>query len=141
MARKVNYRHEHYTSAKVVKYAPRHIARLGKLHTIEGYRWRSQRSFLGESGQRNYWENTHERVRIRGKNGQCLFDGVCWGYPGSGPQALRAILMECGLSKATAESVAFHAPRHDEPGVDWKIELNEDGSVHIHFNDQERMVA
>lgn len=138
---KVNYRHELHTSYKVVQYAPRHIDRLGKLHTIEGYRWRSQRSFLGEFGERYVYENTHERVRIRGEHGQCLFDGVCWGYPGSGPQALRDIMVYCGLTKATAESVAFYAPRNDEPGVDWKIEFQEDGSLHIHFNDQERVAA
>mgnify|MGYP007100937703 FL=1 len=118
----VNYRHEHGCSNKALKYAPKHIRRVGQIRTIEGYRWASRRSYVCEGdGERHYWRNTHERLRIRGENGQVLLDGVCWGYHGQGPRALVDMLVVAGLTKQLAEYVAFNSPRNDSAGVDWKI--------------------
>jgi len=129
MTTQVNYRHEHGTSNKATKFAPKHIARLGAIRTIEGYRWASRRLYIGEDSERHYWRNTHERLRVRGENGQCLFDGVCWGYGGSGPHALLQMLKDCGVPKEIAEYVAFTAPRNHVPGVDWIISIGPDGKI------------
>lgn len=125
---KVNYRYEHNTTQKSTKFGPKHIKRLGKLKTIEGYRFRSTRSYISEvDNTRRYWSNTHERLRCRGENGQSLISGVCWGYGGSGPHAVKDILTACGISVAVAELVAFESKRGNDTGVDWRITFDNNG--------------
>lgn len=137
MTKPINYRYEHGSTDKTLKYCFRHIARLVGIHTIEGYRFASRRSFKGEDGERNYWRNTHERVRITANNGQCLLDGVCWGYGGTGPHALLQMLEKCGVPKNIAEYVAFESPRNNKAGVDWKISIGPNGKLtEIKFNDE-----
>lgn len=135
---KVNYRYEHGSTDKASKFAFRHIKRLGAIRTIEGYRFSSRRSYIGEEdGERHYWSNTHERLRVRGENGQCLIDGVCWGYGGTGPRALLQMLEKCGVPTAIAEYVAFNAPRNDKKGVDWSISIGPNGKLtEIKFQDE-----
>lgn len=126
---KINYRHEVGTTSKREKLAKRTIDKLGKITTIEGYRFKSTRSSEhNEPGYlfpiRSTWTNTHEKVCIRGENGTARMDAVCWGYGGSGPHCLKYILDKCGVSGYASELVAFQAPRNNCTGVDWRITFN-----------------
>ena len=136
----VNYRYEHGNSHKAEIFAPKHIKRLGKILSIEGYRWISTRSYM-ENGERIAWRNTHERLRIRGENGQCIFDGVCWGYNGQGPRALAKILIESGIDVGIANFISKNAPRNHKKGCDWKITIGTNTKIEeIKFNKSEPLL-
>jgi hypothetical protein len=105
------------------------IDKVGKIRLIRGYRYIGTRSYVS-NGERHTYTTDFERVMVLGSQGTARFSGCCWGYGGSGPHALRALLMKCGISKEMAEDVAFRAPRNANnhaPGlqVDWEIDLTD----------------
>jgi hypothetical protein len=111
-------------SSKVMPAAKRHLWKLGTLISIQGYRYHGR------------YCTDHEAVLIRGTKGTARMSGVCWGYGGEGPHALRDLLLLLGVDKATADKTAFTTPRSDShvggPGepklvVDWKLHLNDGG--------------
>jgi hypothetical protein len=69
---------------------------------------------------------TQEVIRVTGTHGTVRLFGLCWGYGGEGPHALRDLLMFLGLKAGHAGLVAFQMPRrgHSELGVDWTLEFN-----------------
>lgn len=101
-----------------------HIERLGCVTEIRGYRFQSTRSYIGDDGERHFYTTTHERVLVKGENGTARFDGVCWGYGGSGPNALRHLLDKIGFDSDFAAHVAHKSPRLDAVGTDWIIKIN-----------------
>jgi len=116
----VRYRYEGGTTYRMESKL-HHIQRLGKIHSIKGYRFRSTRNQNGSQ-----WTTTYERVMIKGEYGSCVFDGVCWGYGGSGPHGLKRLLLACKLPKALAEKIAFEAPRLQITGTDWSVSVEPD---------------
>lgn len=95
-------------------------AKLGNLIKIEGVRYTAM--FKGESGS---YPIQNEVVRITGTHGTLRLHGLCWGYGGTGPSALRDLLQFCGLKRGHADLVAFKMPRNGNTnGVDWTLEFN-----------------
>lgn len=123
--KKINYSYEHGSSSRVLKHYKKHLSKIGDVVKIQGIRYKSLR--------KNSYVITCEKVRIYGKNGKCLFDGVCWGYSGEGPRALVAILTSCGLDKKVAENVAFSSPRNNSIGIDWQIDVSA-SNTSVKFN-------
>jgi hypothetical protein len=101
------------------------IAKLGKVLSVKGYRFKSTRSYLGSEGDKRTLTTTYECVLVRGVNGSARFYST-WGYSGSGPHLTKKILMACGLNAEDAWKVASTSPRKDDPGTDWEIKLTED---------------
>ena len=92
-----------------------HVAKLGKLLSVKGFRFNSTSSGFRSS---------KERVQVRGEKGTATYDGLCWSYGGEGPRGLVELLSgHCGLSTTMAEMVAFSGSRGDRPGTDWEIDL------------------
>lgn len=130
--KKTSYSYEHGSSSRVLNHYQKHLAKIGDICKIQGVRYKSLR--------KNSYVVTCEKVRIYGKNGKCLFDGVCWGYSGEGPRALVKILISCGIEKQVAENVAFNAPRNDFVGIDWQIDITQQ-ITSVKFNHSTKVIA
>jgi hypothetical protein len=104
------YRYQRGLSCLVGERAAKHLPKLGQILSIRGYRY-----------QGRYGLN--EAVMVKGTNGSARFTGTCWGYGGSGPHAVRDLLMILGISKDWAEIIAFKSFRWDDTGTDWKVEF------------------
>lgn len=105
------YRYQRGLSDLVSPRAMKHLSKLGKLTSVKGY------SYRGRYG-------INEAVLVKGEKGSARFNGVCWGYFGSGPNALFRLLRLVGLDKAAAYSFAFCKPRSDKPATSWQCALN-----------------
>lgn len=108
MAR-IRYRDNAGTTHKSIDRFNKHIGRIGKVASVEGYRYRGR------------YHTTHEGVMIRGENGTLRFDGFCWGYSGTGPSGLYFTLLALRVDDTKARDVAFYTVRRDVVGTDWKI--------------------
>ncbi len=89
------------------------VAKLGKLSSVRGYRYRGR------------YNTTHEAVLIKGENGSIRFGGLLWGYGGEGPRGLVELLGKIGVSESNAQQIAFTTARRDEVGTDWEIKVVE----------------
>ena len=88
------------------------LARLGRIQKVSAVRYRAR--------LKNYI-TVRERIRVVGENGSASFSGTCWGYGGAGPRATLNILLNCGVEKSRAESLAFHSKRNENCGIDWEL--------------------
>lgn len=120
----MRYRSPVTSSHRTIPYF-KHVARLGRITSIRGYRYnatvKSEGNPLRLTGC--------ERVMVYGENGSARFAGVCWGYGGESPHALRDLLMACGFHQEQADTYAFGLHRSDKPGTDWLINVNGDGTT------------
>lgn len=98
------------------------IKKLGKLHKIRGYRWRSTRT----AGFSSPCTTDHEGVLVYGEHGTARYSGVLWSYFGQGPRGLIELLKICGISEEFAKQISYNSPRGNFPGTDWTV-VNHDG--------------
>jgi hypothetical protein len=87
------------------------IKKLGRLKYIKGYR------YFGR------YHTSHEAVLVVGEFGSIRFGGLLWGYSGEGPRGLHELLLKVGVPSQKASSIAFHAPRLEALGEDWRLTL------------------
>jgi len=109
----IRYRYARDTQHTILKFE--HIARLGRLLSIEGRRYRAKLKGYGGGTV------VREGVLVKGLNGTARFNSVLWGYKGSGPHGLIQLLQVCGIPRDVAEDIAFNTPRRLECGTDWLI--------------------
>jgi hypothetical protein len=88
--------------------ALRNLPKLGTITKVRGYR------FWGKYG-------LEEAVMVYGENGTARYEGVLWGYGGTGPSGLVQLLRKIGVDGHFAERVAFYTPRRDNVGTDWTL--------------------
>lgn len=86
----------------------KHLPKVGKVLEIVGKRWRGRYGL-------------NEGVFVKGTTGTARFNSFLWSYSGEGPRGLVELLVTLGLNRQAAESFARNTPRHDQPGIDWKI--------------------
>lgn len=121
-ARKYRYRSPLCGSVTTPTYVKRHLAKLGEIKTIRGYRYERWNAKRDEQGRIvGSYRTVHEAVLVIGLRGSARFSGVCWGYGGSGPHALRDALVEAGVRNDLASQTAFTATRRDDLGWDWEL--------------------
>ena len=114
---KYRYRYLRGLSMLVKERAEKHLSKIGCVLSIRGYRYR------GKYG-------LNEAVMVVGEKGTARFSGTCWGYGGSGPHAVRDLLMLLGMSQEWAEIIAFKSYRWDDKGTDWELRINEGNVVY-----------
>ena len=105
------YRYNGGTTRGAIKRFDRLIKRLGKIHTVRGYR------YIGR------YRADHEAVLLKGENGSARLGGLLWGYGGEGPRGTYDLLQRLGLSEDEARKIAFETPRQNKVGTDWEIKL------------------
>lgn len=115
--RKYRYRYQRGLSCLVKERAMKHLPKLGKILSIRGYRY-----------QGRYGLN--EAVMVVGELGTARFNAVCWSYGGSGPHAVRDLLMLLGVSQDWAEIIAFKSFRWDDKGTDWEVRFDNGSLVY-----------
>jgi len=102
-----------------IKYAEKHILKLGKLLRIKGYRFQSTRL----DGPKPL-TLTHEAVLVVGEKGSARFEGFLWGYFGEGPHGLRELLRQCGVEDWLAHRITYGTPRGKDLGTDWELVIS-----------------
>ncbi len=107
------YRCEQGTTRKALNRL-KFLQKLGTIIKIQGKRFLSKKKDYAA---------IQERVFVKGTNGTARFDGFCWSYQGEGPHGLVQLLQAAGVDPTTAKNTAFHAPRGQNPGVDWEINI------------------
>lgn len=116
MTAKIRYRCEHGTTRNA-RLRFKHVSRLGDVTRIYGYRFHAKRS----RGFSEPCTIQFERVMVKGDNGSCRFDGLCWGYAGEGPHGLFALLTQIGVPSDLATQVAFKSNREHQDNIDWML--------------------
>ena len=82
----------------------KHIDKIGKLISIEGYTVGNHVLFKSLN---HPWTDNKVRIIVKGEKGTCTFGGFLWGYGGEGPHGLRDLFIKCGMEKEIAEYYAF----------------------------------
>jgi hypothetical protein len=98
-------------------------SRIGNIIKVEAVRYTAM--FLSQDKTHRY-PITNEVIRVTGTHGTVRLHGLCWGYGGTGPSALRDLLLFLGLKEGHARLAAFntHRRQHSQIGVDWTLEFN-----------------
>ena len=100
------YRKRDGRSSTVLKAFNRCRHKLGTITRIVAHRFAATRG-TGEG----VFTTEFEVITIYGTNGTARFDGVCWGYGGEGPHAVKKLLQAAGVSNDAAEEHAFRSIR------------------------------
>ncbi len=105
----IRYRTGGISTSNCEKRVDKHLARIGKIQYIKGYRYQ------GKYG-------STEAVMVKGENGTLRFQGFLWSYHGQGPRGLIYLLQKCGVDQDFAERIAFDTPRnYPNVGEDWRL--------------------
>jgi hypothetical protein len=126
MERNMKYRYRDHTGGitrSSLERATRNLHKIGQPYLVRGYRYRT-------TGAR--YNIVREAVLVKGDRGTARFEGLLWGYGGEGPRGLKALLIRLGISKSDAARIALDTPRLDEVGIDWELEIKQDGNYNLH---------
>lgn len=107
----MRYRDHAGSTERSLTRAEKHLPRLGKLSYVRGYFYQGRYGL--DAG-----------VIVRGENGTARFDGLSWGYNGTGPNGLVKLLTKLGVDEVQAKKTAYESSwKHDKPMEAWRISL------------------
>ena len=101
----------------------KHLSKVGKLVSVRGYVYASQRAIDAQP-------LTRIGVQVRGDKGYIRFGGLLWGYGGEGPMGLVELFSKLGIVGVDASTLCNGSPdyRMSSVGEWWSLTFV-DGNV------------